>query len=89
MLDMLISIIKIGTVINYERLIMCNYYTLLVKYESKDEPWSIAFGDYDKETVHQEKVDAYDDAKDTKIICTEDSQSSINEAVELLNKGSK
>jgi hypothetical protein len=68
---------------------MCKYYTLLVKYESKTEPWSIAFGDYDKEVVHQESEDAYEDAKATKVICTEDSQSSINEAVELLNKGSK
>jgi hypothetical protein len=68
---------------------MCKYYTLLVKYDDTETDWNIAFGDYDKSVVHQEADDAYDDAKATKVICTEDSQSSINEAVELLNKGSK
>lgn len=60
------------------------YYTLIVKYEAADA-WSIAFGDYDKECVKDERDDAYEDCHATKIVRTSDKQLDIAAAVATLN----
>jgi hypothetical protein len=66
------------------------YYTL-VAHEGDhiaDNPWGIAFGDYDLETVKAER-DEYRDkgwkAKELKIITTTDLQADIDAAVRSLN----
>lgn len=60
------------------------YYTLIVKYEAGDS-WGVAFGDYDRECVKDEREDSYEECYATKIIKTSDDQASITRAVELLN----
>jgi hypothetical protein len=70
------------------------YYTL-VAHEGDhiaDNPWGIAFGDYDLETVKAER-DEYRDkgwkAKELKIITTTDQQTDIDAAVRSLNDEAK
>jgi hypothetical protein len=65
-------------------LIMKAYYTLLVKH-TKSDPWSIQWGDYNRDVVAQEIDDSYCDEYRTKIICTSDEQDDIELAVKLLN----
>jgi hypothetical protein len=60
------------------------YYSLLIK-DKKTDPWSIHFGDYDRETVDQEKEDVSEDYAKTRIITTGDSQADIYNAVNELN----
>lgn len=64
------------------------YYTLLVRYEAGDA-WKAAFGDYDRETVVDERDDSYADAAATKIIATAPDQASIDAEVAQLNGGGK
>ncbi|PBB68286.1 hypothetical protein CK228_13545 [Mesorhizobium sp. WSM4312] len=56
-----------------------------------DNPWAIAFGDYDLDTVKAER-DEYRDkgwkAKELKIITTTDQQADIDAAVFELNEAS-
>lgn len=59
------------------------YYTLLVKYEPTS-PWGIAFGDYNKDVVQQEREDSYSEFK-TKLIKTNDTQASVDAEVRALN----
>jgi hypothetical protein len=65
------------------------YYTLCLLYKGADT-WSIHFGDYDKQTVIDERLDVLDgyDADNIaafKVISTKDDQPSINAAVAKLN----
>lgn len=59
------------------------YYTLLVKYETKS-PWGIAFGDFNKDVVQQEREDSYSEFK-TKLIKTSANQASVDAEVRALN----
>jgi len=63
------------------------YYTLLSK--QGNDPWVIEFGDYSRSVVAQEKEDMKDSwdghLYKFKIICTNDDQASINEAVAKLS----
>ena len=61
------------------------YYSLIVKYE-KGNLWSIAFGDYKKAVVMQEREDAYQDCHKTRIICTMSNQEAIDSEVARLNE---
>lgn len=61
------------------------YYTLIVKYERTTDCWEIAFGDYDKETVKDERDDMEDTCAATKIIRTGDTQVEIAAEVNRLN----
>jgi hypothetical protein len=67
------------------------YYTLVVHEGDHiaDNPWGIAFGDYDLDTVEAER-DEYRDkgwkAKELKIITTTDKQADIDAAVHELNE---
>ena len=65
-----------------------SYYTLLVRDENK--PWEIAFGDYDEETVIDERDDYTEGQnykkKNTKIVRTNTArQSEIDKVVRKLN----
>lgn len=60
------------------------YYTLLIRFTTADK-WSIQFGDYSKEVVKQEQLDCFEDVHDTKIVCTLDDQTAINQFVQQLN----
>jgi hypothetical protein len=60
------------------------FYSLLVKFE-KGQPWSVQFGDYDRETVEDEAEDSYSDTFKTRIICTGPSQVEIDAKVFSLN----
>lgn len=62
---------------------MTKYYTLLHR-DSDDEPWYPEFGDYDCQTVHEEKESYLD--KWQKVIVSGDKQSEIDAAVNELNK---
>jgi hypothetical protein len=67
---------------------MNKYYTLLIKHEINNK-WSPEFGDNDKEVVEFELgAWLYDGVKkkDTKIICTDDTQKAIDTYVNKLNK---
>lgn len=64
---------------------MRKYHTLLVKFDSKDEPWSIQFGDYDRDCVVDERNDCYSECIATKIICTYEDQASVDAEVNRLN----
>ena len=61
------------------------YFSLVVKYASVDK-WAIAFGDYDKQVVEEEREDSYSDCFKTKIIRTDETQVAIDEAVSKLNQ---
>lgn len=64
-----------------------NYYTLLVR-DSQAEPWQIHFGDYEEGVVATERDDITQHdylKKNTRIICTADTQSAINKAIDELN----
>lgn len=71
---------------------MKRYFTLIVR-EAKNTPWSVHFGDYDRDTVEQEQadiVDAGDYAKHrTMIIQTTDQQSAIEARLAKLNGAPK
>jgi len=63
------------------------YHTLVVR-DGKASPWGIHFGDYDRETVEQEREDGRDyyKAGDMRIITTSDArQATIDAAVAKLN----
>ncbi|MNZ81401.1 hypothetical protein D3C78_1000650 [compost metagenome] len=63
------------------------YYSLLSR-EDDASPWTIEFGDYDKECVESEKEEYRDKgvkATNLKIIRTDDSQAAINAKVAQLN----
>lgn len=60
------------------------FYSLLVKFE-RGEPWSVQFGDYDRETVEAEIEDSYSDAFKTRIICTGPHQVEIDARVYSIN----
>ena len=67
---------------------MNKYYTLLIKHEVNNS-WSAEFGDEEKEVVKWElNAWLYDGVKkkDTKIICTNDTQKAIDTYVNNLNK---
>lgn len=71
---------------------MTKYYTLLVKDSGKWFP-VFAKGGYERETVADEMRDVKDQwlndlgkAPAMKIICTDESQSAINDAIERLNQ---
>ena len=61
---------------------MKTYYTLVVL---EDGTWAIAFGDYSRAVVAQEREDSYPDDK-CKIIKTDHAQSAIETGVARLNK---
>ncbi len=65
-----------------------NYYTLIVR-DDKQASWCIHFGDYDLDTVQQERFDLIDADEykgyNIKIITTTDDQRSIDEAVNVQN----
>lgn len=67
---------------------MKRYHSLLEKIEGH---WCIAFGDYSRKVVNQERIDQIDDGmtkrKNLKIIETNDDQASIEAAVAKLNQG--
>lgn len=70
---------------------MNKYYTLLIKHEINNS-WSPEFGDNDREVVEFELgAWLYDGVKkkDTKIICTDDTQKAIDTYVNKLNKRNK
>ena len=61
------------------------YYTLLEKHAGA---WAVAFGDYDREVVADERADLIDGgqrAKDLKVITTNEDAASINAAIARLN----
>ncbi|MCP1937405.1 hypothetical protein J2R95_003200 [Bradyrhizobium japonicum] len=64
------------------------YYTLLEKHHD-DTAWSIAFGDYDREVVAQERDDIRDghgfEGQRLKIIATNDAQADIDAKVAEIN----
>lgn len=62
------------------------YHTLLIR-DPGATRWQIAFGDYDKECVRQERRDSYDQVprKNWMIITTGEDQPSIDAAVAQLN----
>ncbi|WP_051382438.1 hypothetical protein [Bradyrhizobium sp. Tv2a-2] len=64
------------------------YHSLLVR-ESKTEPWCIHFGDWELETVKQERDDIVDGEQyakgNTKIITTGGTQAHIDAEVAKLN----
>lgn len=64
------------------------YFTLLVR-DGAGRPWGIHFGDFDRETVEDERRDGRDyyAARDMKIITTGSRQAAINAAVTRLNGG--
>lgn len=68
------------------------YYTLVEK--DYDSQWTIQFGDYDRETVEQERDDIWESmierfhgskARTFKIVSSADDQHSIDSAVAVLN----
>jgi hypothetical protein len=64
------------------------YFTLLER--QANGRWCIAFGDYDRECVEQERDDLLDSSTDEdeteyKIICTSEDQASIDAKVQALN----
>ena len=61
------------------------YYTLIGKEETNGN-YQLIFGDYDKQTVLDEKLDMVDEYKSLRIIKTSDKQTDINEAIDLLNQ---
>lgn len=64
---------------------MTTYYTLAVR---EDGVWGPQFGDYDRETVVDEKINYQDhgySARDLKIIRTADTQAAINEQIAAMN----
>ena len=66
-----------------------NYYTLLIK-QNKSNKWRIEFGDFDRETVEEERDITWREGlgctlKDTKIIKTSESQKEIDAEVKRLN----
>lgn len=67
-----------------------SYYTLLVR-ESERDPWAIHFGDYDRDTVEDERYierHAGDYAAiNIRIITTGDTQAEIDAEVDRLNAG--
>ena len=75
-----------------ERVIMNGgriYYTLIVKCTMTNK-WCIHFGDYERQTVEQEREDLLDSEdnlkrRNTKIITTSDEQADINEYVRAYN----
>lgn len=67
---------------------MRTYHTLLIK-EAKGDNWSIAFGDYKKSVVMDEREDSYSDCYKTRIISTADNQQAIDAEVARLNAKTK
>lgn len=71
---------------------MRTYYTLAVQWEKGDR-YTPEFGDYDLECVQDEREDmmySYDlKPKQVKVIKTDDSQSSIEQAIHNLNNALK
>jgi hypothetical protein len=71
---------------------MRTYYTLAVQWEKGDR-YSPEFGDYDLEVVNDEREDiaySYDlKSKQIKVIKTDGSQSSIDQAIAKLNSSLK
>lgn len=74
---------------------MTSYYTLIGRAFDEDNDslhvWEIIFGDYDRETVEQQKQDIRDEGGDIeygvfKIICTGDKQEQIQAPVDKFNK---
>lgn len=66
------------------------YYSLLTRDGSPGCLWAIEFGDYDLDTVKDERDDYRDrgwKASELKIITTTDEQADINRAVFELNEG--
>jgi hypothetical protein len=64
---------------------MATYYTLAVR---EDGVWGAQFGDYDRETVVDEKIDYHDhgySARDLKIIRTGDNQVDIDARIAAMN----
>lgn len=64
---------------------MATYYTLAVR---ENGTWGAQFGDYDRETVAEEKIDYADHgylARDLKIIRTGDNQTDIDAAIAAMN----
>ena len=65
------------------------YYTLIGKKETNGD-YQLIFGDYDKQTVLDEKLDLNSTYspfyKSMRIIKTSDRQSDINDAIDLLNQ---
>jgi hypothetical protein len=70
---------------------MAKYYSLVTR-DSKDSPWGVAFGDYDRATVSDERADMMESAcmegypLYCKIITTDESQAAISERVAWLNR---
>jgi hypothetical protein len=67
------------------------YHTLIVREDDKS-PWTIHFGDYDRNTVWEEKEDLHSNGlgykkKNMKIITTTDAQADIARAVRRINEG--
>ena len=70
-----------------------NYYTLLIK-NPETKKWSVEFGDFDRETVEEERDITWREGedyklKDTKIIKTAESQDEIDKEVTRLNNKAK
>jgi hypothetical protein len=64
---------------------MATYYTLAVR---EDGVWGPQFGDYDRETVVDEKIDYQDhgySVRDLKIIRTGDTQADIDARIAAMN----
>ena len=63
------------------------YYTLLMR-DNPNEPWRIEFGDWDLETVRDERDERrYNGHRtfDIKIVKTDGTQNAINHKVDVLN----
>lgn len=59
------------------------YWNLFIK-ESKNDSWSLHFGDYDKEVVKEEAADCIDSGFKTWIIQSADSQADIDKCIEYV-----
>lgn len=62
---------------------MAKYFTLLQRHENGR--WGVAFGDYDREVVKEERQDYRDHgirAKDLAIVTSEDSPEAVGKAIE-------
>lgn len=65
------------------------YHTLIVRDGSPGCPWGPDFGDYDLQTVKDERADRRDQgfkASELRIITTADSQDEIRDAVREINR---
>lgn len=62
------------------------YYSLLIR-DNSESPWQIEFGDYDRETVIDERLCQDIPKKHMKIITTGDKTADIVAAVDKLNAG--